>query len=219
MKIRTLSMTSLVVAMCVASIAFVPEAEALISSHNCVDCHSVMGATGSTLLNDASVEVLCMSCHDVAIGAVLAVDVHTNKTSSSYAPFSISCLGCHDPHDNRDYDATNDGLADGANIKLVGVKLDATGLAKIDTPNTVHSTPTSDVVFKVRGKPNPGSSLPTMYSFADGDEDGDGDYDGICEVCHSQTGHHRRDNSGGDHTHHVGEICTDCHSHLNNFNK
>ena len=218
MKIRTLSIASLFLAVCFVSIILVSEAKALLSSHECADCHSVMGASGSTLLNDVSVEVLCLVCHSSANGNAAAVDVHTNG-SNSYAPFRVTCLGCHDPHDNRGYDADNDGVSDGTNIKLVGVKLDSSGLAKIDTPNTIHGTLTSDVAFEVRGKPNKNSPVQSLHSFADGDEDGDGDYDGICEVCHTQTVHHRKDNSGGDHTHHVGEICTDCHSHINGFNK
>jgi len=219
MNTRTLSFIGIFASICLVAFVFAGDAKALISSHDCADCHSVMGASGSTLLNDASVEVLCMSCHAIAIGNAAAVDVHTNKSNSSYGAFRISCLICHDAHDNRDYDVTNDGSADGVNIKLVGVKLDASGLAKIDTPNTIHGTPTSDVAFEVRGKSSKNDPVQTMYSFADGDEDGDGDYDGICEVCHSQTGHHRRDDSGGDHTHNVGRICTSCHSHINNFNK
>ena len=38
-------------------------------------------------------------------------------------------------------------------------------------------------------------------------------YDGACNACHTRTGHHRRDDSGGDHTHNVGRPCDDCHNH------
>lgn len=41
-------------------------------------------------------------------------------------------------------------------------------------------------------------------------------YNGICEVCHTQTAHHRN-NAGGDHDHFAGTACTDCHSHLTGF--
>jgi predicted CxxxxCH...CXXCH cytochrome family protein len=50
-------------------------------------------------------------------------------------------------------------------------------------------------------------------SFADGDTA----YDGVCEVCHAQTTHHRRDESGGDHTHNAGTDCIGCHAHLEGF--
>jgi hypothetical protein len=41
-------------------------------------------------------------------------------------------------------------------------------------------------------------------------------YDGICEVCHTQTEYHRNDGNG-DHSHHVGENCGTCHVHRDGF--
>lgn len=38
-------------------------------------------------------------------------------------------------------------------------------------------------------------------------------YNGACNTCHTRTTHHRRDNSGGDHTHNVNRACHDCHRH------
>ncbi len=49
-------------------------------------------------------------------------------------------------------------------------------------------------------------------SFADGDST----YDGICEVCHTQTFYNRNDPTG-DHFHGVGENCTKCHAHTQGF--
>jgi len=49
-------------------------------------------------------------------------------------------------------------------------------------------------------------------SFADGDTT----YDGICEVCHTQTTYHRN-NSSGDHTHNAAQKCTSCHEHTAGF--
>lgn len=46
--------------------------------------------------------------------------------------------------------------------------------------------------------------------------DGDATYDGICEVCHTQTAYHRN-NASGDHTHYVGQNCLDCHKHADEF--
>lgn len=45
---------------------------------------------------------------------------------------------------------------------------------------------------------------------------GEPDFDGICEVCHTQTSYHRN-NPTGDHSHNVGSVCTDCHTHENGF--
>ncbi len=52
--------------------------------------------------------------------------------------------------------------------------------------------------------------------------DGDTTYDGICEVCHTETTHFRNDGSGGDQYHtNVGGAsetdCIDCHSHKGGF--
>jgi hypothetical protein len=69
----------------------------------------------------------------------------------------------------------------------------------IQTPNSGPRT----VVFLREEGPN---------SFADGDNT----YDGICEVCHTQTVFHRND-AGGDHSHHAGENCTQCHPHEADF--
>jgi len=44
-------------------------------------------------------------------------------------------------------------------------------------------------------------------------------YNGACNVCHTRTSHHRRDNSSAwingtaDHTHNVSRACHDCHRH------
>jgi len=56
------------------------------------------------------------------------------------------------------------------------------------------------------------------HSFADGDAT----YDGVCEVCHTQTAHYRNDGSGPD-QHHAdvggadGLRCVGCHSHQSGF--
>jgi predicted CxxxxCH...CXXCH cytochrome family protein len=46
--------------------------------------------------------------------------------------------------------------------------------------------------------------------------DGDATYDGVCEVCHTDTTYHRND-ATGDHTHNVGTDCSGCHGHLKGF--
>jgi predicted CXXCH cytochrome family protein len=60
---------------------------------------------------------------------------------------------------------------------------------------------------------------PTVFSSYDGASslaDGDGTYNGTCEVCHTTTNYHRNDSSG-DHTHFAGARCTGCHNHWNDF--
>jgi hypothetical protein len=48
--------------------------------------------------------------------------------------------------------------------------------------------------------------------------DGDAVYDGICEVCHTQTEHHRNDGTAPDMPHNNGQDCTTCHAHIDGFN-
>jgi hypothetical protein len=61
------------------------------------------------------------------------------------------------------------------------------------------------------------TSFTGIGSFADGD----GVYDGICEVCHTTTKYHRRDGSGfANHSSGVGmagKDCTICHTHASGF--
>jgi predicted CXXCH cytochrome family protein len=46
--------------------------------------------------------------------------------------------------------------------------------------------------------------------------DGDANYNGICEICHTATAYHRNDVSG-DHTHYPGARCAGCHNHWSQF--
>jgi len=190
----------------IAALVFWPGGtEALNPNHTgCSTCHSFHNAPGQKLTNDAVVEVLCLSCHGPAGISTLKADVHKNKPSSSYAPFTMTCTDCHDAHDNR-----QNWLA-GTNLKQVGKKITGSLDARISTPNSG----VRDVVFESRGTDAGG---PSLHSFADNDQDGNGTYDGACEVCHTLAANHRN-NSSGDHAHYTGQTCTDCHPHDGFFN-
>ncbi|MFQ6084448.1 MAG: cytochrome c3 family protein [Candidatus Aminicenantia bacterium] len=175
-----------------------PKTEALISVHQCDYCHNMHAPQGPKLLPEIDAENTCLTCHAPGGSSSLKADVHINDTNSKYDPFRFTCLDCHDPHDNQQ------NILGSYNIKLV--------LASVDTPN---SGPDWDVIFISRGTD---VGDPSLYSFADADEDEDGIYTGICEVCHTLTKHHRNNDSGG-HKHKTGKTCTNCHEHLNNFNK
>jgi hypothetical protein len=72
---------------------------------------------------------------------------------------------------------------------------------QLSTPNSG----TKAVVFLDNDPPAP-------WDYADGDST----YDGICEVCHTNTGHHRND--GSDNTEHFdGDDCIVCHHHDQQF--
>jgi predicted CXXCH cytochrome family protein len=182
--------------------------EALNPDHgSCAICHSLHGAPGQKLSNDAVVEVLCLSCHGPAGIATKKAEVHTNKDGSSHAPFFITCTGCHNPHDDMG------NRFGGTNLAQVGKKLDGTGYAMIPTPNSGDRY----VVFESRGS---GVGGPTLHSFADADEDGDTYYDGVCETCHTAALNHRN-NPTGDHGHPGGSgqggTCVGCHPHVDKF--
>lgn len=185
---------------------------ALNPSHGtCAICHSLHTAPGQSLTNEAAVEVLCLSCHGPAGTADKKAEVHTNKSGSSYPAFTMNCLDCHNPHDNMG------NRVGGTNLSQVGKKLDGTGYAMIPTPNSGNSY----VVFENRGTNADPPYDSSLRSFADGDEDGDNAFEGVCEVCHTQVSHHRNYDDGDpshDHTHFVGQNCIICHPHDANFN-
>ena len=179
--------------------------EALNPSHgNCSICHSLHNSPGQILSNNAVVEVLCLSCHGVGGTATKKAEVHKNKPSSSYAPFQMTCTDCHDPHDNRQ------NWLGSTNIKQIGKNIPGSLDARINTPNSG----VRDVAFVSRGTDAGG---PSLHSFADNDQDGNGIFDGACEVCHTQATNHRN-SGGGNHAHYTGQSCTQCHDHTNFFN-
>lgn len=173
---------------------------ALNPNHQCTYCHNLHNGLVPAA---AVVETLCLTCHGAAGLSVFKAAVHTNKVkNSAYPAFRISCMGCHNPHSDRQ------NWLGGTNRKLIGMKLDATGVAKIQTPNSG----VRQVVFESRGT---SVGQPALHSFADSDADGNGYYDGICETCHTLAGHHR--NTGPD-SHNTGKTCTaSCHLHTAGF--
>jgi hypothetical protein len=134
----------------------------------------------------------------------MKADVHTNGDTSQHDPFYATCIECHDPHDNQS------NWLGGTNVKMVGLRdYDQPGLeAFIDTPNSGRQW----VVLESLG---PGVGEPTLHSPADSDEDDNGVYDGVCEVCHTQTSHHRND--ADDFGHYTGTTCSSCHPHDERF--
>jgi predicted CxxxxCH...CXXCH cytochrome family protein len=68
------------------------------------------------------------------------------------------------------------------------------------------------------GTPNSGNKTVKFFkkTGANSYADGDTTYNGICEVCHTQTIYHRNDVTA-DHSHNVGVRCTTCHQHIEGF--
>ena len=67
--------------------------------------------------------------------------------------------------------------------------------------------------------PAPGDGVRKLVFYIDTDTAGtnwvstSAPYNGACNTCHTRTDHHRRDDSGGDHTHNASRSCDDCHNH------
>ncbi len=66
--------------------------------------------------------------------------------------------------------------------------------------------------------PNSGNKVVKFFgkTGANSFADGDGTYDGVCEVCHTQTIYHKN-SAAGNHTHNAGIDCTTCHLHIDGF--
>lgn len=204
---RSFAMTIVVLAAAICATLFLcpSNAQSLLPSHQCYYCHNMHGAPGFTLLNNAQVEALCLTCHGPGGISTLKAEVHQNEARSQYPTFRITCRGCHDPHDNLP------NWTGGTNIKLVGAVTSSLGKAQIVTVNSG----TRFVTFESRGTD---AGQPSLHSFADADQDGNGYYDGVCETCHTLTKFHRNNSSGG-HSHNTGKTCTNCHLHTNFFLK
>jgi predicted CXXCH cytochrome family protein len=180
-------------------------------NHECSFCHDLhTGASGEFPLGiDAQAETACMSCHGPAApgsaggGSDLKAEVHTNDSQNSCCdPFRITCLNCHDPHDEQ----TN--FNGRLNIKLVR----AVVLAE---PPSGGQFPRTAIFESI------GGSDPEADSFCDNTADSSGVYLNVCDTCHEVAegiGRHRR-NSSQQH-HQNGATCTrsGCHTHAGTFN-
>lgn len=156
----------------------------------CGYCHNVHGGGGSVPLTDYNRDIdLCLSCHGDAAPDSAFGEAVPKGVDVHFGPKhgadTTTCVECHD----------HEGSV-GSNLKLIA--------STVTTPNSGDRT----VVFTSRGTD---AGQGSANSFADGD----GTYDGICEVCHTTTDMHRN-SSAGVHTHAEGRTCTTCHRHDGN---
>lgn len=198
------SRTYLGAALALALLGATPPAAALNPNHQCTFCHSLHG--GGVITPPAQQQAMCLTCHGPGGTSTLKAAEHRNAQNSAYPVFNFSCRNCHDPHSSR---ANWQGRT---NIKMVGVNADASGLAKIATPNSG----VLQVIFESEGKD---VGQPTLHSFADNNEDrlstAGQAWDGICEVCHTQTKFHRNNATS---SHNTGRTCAaQCHTHVWGF--
>ena len=185
------------------------DTQALNPSHiSCSTCHSLHSSPGQSLTNEAVRETLCLSCHMAGPGIV--VSSHTNIDGSAHSSFSITCTDCHNSHNNMQ------NYKGGTNLKQVGTRTSDSTFARVKLPSSAGGG-TADVIFEQRGSDADPPYDSSLRSFADGDEDGDSKFEGVCEVCHTATLHHRNDGTGNIITHDVGKNCIECHAHDEGF--
>ncbi len=188
----------------VITLANEDSAHALLSAHQdydgCNTCHDLHGgpALFGGLLTDINREATCLRCHG-PLGIATEAAVHNPNGRDSDRIDYITCLECHNPHDNR----TN--VLGGTNIKLVGIQYDYNAnppeqyaTTKIREEIDQSLGPVKDVVFEVR------SGTATDFHRTS-------DLLGPCAICHtSQTNRHGNAFLNR-------ETCTRCHSHANGF--
>lgn len=146
---RTFKIAAFALVATIAGLLASNEAEALLSKHNCTFCHSLHGApnpqgvpTGFLPQNSpTNIEVLCLGCHfnpvdgsDPIYGtdtdgiAVAAVQPH--RSDGGVANYHVTCIDCHEIHDNMPNwldglgahtDASQPGTG-GLNQKMIGTR-------------------------------------------------------------------------------------------------
>ncbi len=202
----------------------------------CWSCHNDLIApfqnthsSSNTSAQYGSWSVECRTCHDphvqdqwAAYGPASLLD---SGNSDAIDAFSLTSLGAGwSPNEFAVLLVIPNLNATTQSYRITGNTADTLTVAgPMDLGNITAGDPFGIAYGKlIEGSiptPNSGSKENRFFrpvgpnSFADGDAV----YDGVCEVCHTQTVYHRNDDSGGNHTHNVGVTCTSCHQHINGF--
>lgn len=168
------------------------------------------GGDGFLLRRTNKVDQTCNACHNLLTHN--AVNTTSSKWGGTWGS-NFTCQTCHTPHNTR-------------NIYLIKERItwDGTswGAGVLDTgPIDDINSPTTGVVVKVLGISDPNNPDPTagVWSGQLADSN-DGNFTGVCEVCHSITNQHRNlaSQPDPDFTHNNSMNCvTQCHKHENAF--
>lgn len=157
-------------------------------SHNCNFCHNLHGGSYGQLNDYAVVEDLCLSCHSAA--GPVQIDRDGTLVSVPQGPFEVHD-GAKHTSPTGCWDCHNHEGEAGGNLSMIQESM--------PTPNSG----TLPVVFTARTGLN---------SFADSVAP----FDGVCEVCHTTTTHHRN-TAGHEAFHNARADCTTCHRHSGGF--
>jgi hypothetical protein len=195
-------------------------------SHNdgldCTVCHSHLGSFRDQLENSKP-----PAPHDVFTDCTVCHVSPDTFVPGAAIPNS-ACLGCHDP-------SAPDNIGGGSDIKVDThfsthyIDPDTGELMNLDCVEC-HNPMRTQINFRgnenrkfvrtvVRGNEVVFESQTGPYSFAD-DAGRPADMsveNYICNTCHTQTNHHRRDGSAPAQSHNDGTNCTVCHQHIEGF--
>lgn len=189
----------------------------------CKDCHSPRDV-GRYVDNISSNK----GSHPVGLDYTGTGDFEPVPSGGTTIPGGkIECSSCHMTH----YATTTDGnLLRQTNDNALCTSCHTLGTHNGMSCNDCHQTHNTDKsnIYMIRNSiatPNSGdktvvfTALTGTNSFADGDAT----YDGVCEVCHTNTSHFQNDGTSSDQNHTSsggpwnGENCTGCHPHNENF--
>ena len=157
----------------------------------CLECHALgEGELGISLPRTSAQELGCKSCHNPTGQAAAMSDVAMHVVGGGTT--TVDCGSCHFVHFPVTTTDTHPGGITAPNLSLI-------------RSDTAHYVPGAlePALFQVR---------PDQFAFAEGNPP----YNGICQTCHTQTAHHRNDDSS-DHTHNAGSNCMTCHPHGSGF--
>ncbi len=162
----------------------------------------------------------CDTCHGTHTGFGVAHDEEQQATT---------CGQCHNPTGVASntyavalhYDSASNVLADCGDCHEVHrATAGSQDLSEMVTYDS-HTSTTATNLYYFRADTNriPQSTGPgVLHAVGSGSSDfafSSSPYNGACQVCHTTTSHHT--NTGGDVSHYIGQVCTDCHAHDDSF--
>ena len=133
-----------------------------------------------------------------------------------------SCRVCHDyGGDRHDLRSKQNNQQD---MSAASVSLASIEYHHVDSCVVCHDmsgdSPNLHLVFEVINTPNSGLKdvIFTAYEGTNSYADGDTTYNGVCEVCHTETRHHQNDGNNPDpDSHYANTSCRECHAHEDEF--
>jgi len=177
----------------------------------CFSCHDVTSLNpvllpdhprkdlgGPVDMDDTLFNNTCWGCH-VDASPPLYVETHSSLQTNGSASWTVECRVCHNPH----YQEQNN-LYSTTFGKFIRTKVNLDRIQLYDTDGNPVTDPARTGFKPVRLTAAQGPN-----SFADGDAT----YNGICEICHTSTGHWTRTAVEAGNKHFARLNCMECHPH------